>query len=176
MPIRYEFKQRPLTLQNAKAANAQRIGEALAEIKQRTAGKCNSKTILDAARSSRHYLHRFFEWRDTIAAEKYRQEQARELVSCIDIVEKKGNQITKRLPAFVSIMDKNGRGYHTVQEVVSSAHLQDLALKQAEDEMGYYEKRLEQFAEIANAIARARQLIRERRQRYSDKGGDPTFA
>jgi hypothetical protein len=175
MPIRYEFKEKPITLKGAKTASAQRIGEALADIKQRTTGICNSKTVLDAARSPRHYLHRFFEWRDTVAAEKYRQEQARELMSCIDLVETKANK-EKRLPAFVSIMDKGGRSYYAIQEVVSSVHLQDLALKQAEADMEHYERRLSQFAEIARAIARARQLIRERRERYSAMGGDPTFS
>jgi hypothetical protein len=164
MAIRYEFKDRPVTLKGGGKADPQKIGEALAKIKQATNGRCNSKTILDAARDSKNYLHRFFEWRDSVAAEKYRQEQARELVACIDIVENEGRKNEKRLPAFVSLVDKGGRGYHTVQDVLDSAHLQDLALRQAENDLAAYEKRLAQFADICSAIRRARELISEQRR------------
>ena len=175
MPIRYEFKERPLTIQNSKAANAQRIGEALAEIKQRTKGKCNSKTVLDVARNRKHYLHQFFEWRNTVAAEKYRQEQARELMSCVDIVEGKGNR-EKRLPAFVSLIDRGGRGYHTIGEILDSEHLQDLALRQAEADLESYERRLAVFHEICSAIRTARELIADRRHKSGGKEGDRASA
>jgi hypothetical protein len=173
--IRYVFKEKPLTIQNAKEADAQRIGEALTEIKQKTKGRCNSKTVLGFARDRKHYLHKFFEWNNSVAAEKYRQEQARELMSCVDIVEGKGKK-EKRLPAFVSLIDRGGRGYHTVQEVLDSEHLQDLALRQAEADLESYERRLAVFHEICDAIRTARELIAERRRRGGGKEGDRASA
>jgi len=168
MPIRYVFKDKPITLMNADTADPQRIGEALAEIKEQTNGRCNSKTILDAARDRDSYLHQFFEWRDTIAAEKYRQGQARELVACLNIVEGKGKR-ERRLPAFISLVDeKTGRGYHSVREVMDSASLSALALRQVESEMLAMENRLLQFGEICNAIRHARELIAARRRQYEE--------
>lgn len=168
MPIKYEFKERPLTIQNAGEADAQKIGEALADVKSKIKGKCNSKTALAVvARDRRHYLRQFLEWRNDVAAERYRQEQMRELMSCINIVEGRGSN-QRRIPAFVSIIDKDGRAYHTASEVLNSARLQMLALEQVEAEMAACERRLLQFAEIANAIRRARELIAEQRRRYEE--------
>ena len=176
--IRYRFKERPLCIQNAKRADAQKIGETLTAIKEQTKGRFNSKVVLDAARDKSNYLHRFFEWHDTIAADKYRQEQARELVGCIDIVETKKGKEQPPMPAFVSLIERNGRQYRTVGEVLDSAELQAIALRQAESDFEAYEKRLRQFADICTAIRAAREMIAERRAKYErkKKGGDEAAA
>jgi hypothetical protein len=176
--IRYVFKDKPLVIKGGAKADPQKIGEALARIREQTKGRCNSKTVLDAARNNKHYLHRFFEWRDTIAAEKYRQEQARELVGCVDIVERaeKKGDADRRLPAFISLSEKGGRNIRTVQEVLESSALQAIALKQAENDLAAYERRLEVFGDICNAIRQAREMIAARRARYEASGGFPGHA
>lgn len=164
MSIKYVFKEKPLLIQNAKIANAQRVGEALTEIKNRTKGaKFNSGTVLNAARDRKNYLHQFFEWNNTVAADKYRKDQARELIACIDIIDTADK---KRAPAFISLITRTGREYHTVKEVLSSSSLAALMLKQLEAEMENMEVRLMQYAEIAQAVRHARELIAERRKRY----------
>jgi predicted secreted protein len=167
--IRYVFKEgRPLGINNAKKADAQKIGEALAEIKRVTKGRCNSKTISEASRSHK-YLRQFYEWDDAVCGDKYRQEQARILMSCLDVVEgPKGKE--QHLPAFISLVERTGRGYRTYAEVIDSAELQAIALRQAEGDFEAYEKRLMQFADICGAIRAARELIKERREKY-ERGG-----
>lgn len=171
--IKYVFKDgRPNTLKGGSKADPQRIGEALADIKAKAKGKCNSKTVLDAARDKKNYLNRFFEWSDSIAAEKYRQEQAREIVTCIDIIEPATkNEKARRLPAFINLAEKGGRNIYPVQDVLDSDALQSIALLQAERDLEAYEKRLMVFADICDAIRRARELIKERRER-SGRGGE----
>lgn len=168
--IKYAFKEgRPLGINNAKKANAQKIGEALTAIKRAAKGRYNSKAVLSAARDHK-YLHQFFEWRDSLAAEKYRQDQARCLMSCLDIVEThKGEE--RRLPAFISLIERSGRSYHTVHEVLDSAELQAIALRQAESDLESYERRLHQFADICTAIRAARELIAERRAKHEKTRG-----
>jgi hypothetical protein len=46
----------------------------------RTHGKLSPQIIVDAARHNNSALHGFFEWDDTVAAEKYRIEQARTVI------------------------------------------------------------------------------------------------
>jgi len=166
---RYIFRDKPVTLKGADKANPQKIGEALAKIRRETEGKCNSKTILKHAHDKANYLHRFFEWRDGVAAEKYRQTQAQELMSCIDIVEREGKKSERRLPAFVSLNGKNGRNYHEIGEVLGSAELQVVALKQAEADFEAYARRLIIFAEICGAIKEVTRLIKRRREEYEEK-------
>jgi hypothetical protein len=163
--IRYVFRDRPLALKGGRKADPQKIGEALAKIRKRTKGRCNSKSVLDAARDQSNYLNRFFDWEDSVAGEKWRQEQARQLVSSIDIVEThKGKE--RALPAFVSINQRGGHSYHPIGEVLGSAELQIIALRQAEADFESYSKRLMRFADIANAIRAVRDLIAKRRAEY----------
>ena len=178
MPIRYTFKDRPLTIKGAATADPQRIGEALTEIKDGLApGKCNSKTALEViTNDSRHYLRRHLEWDDAICGVRYRQEQVRELMSCINIVQGRGKK-ERKLPAFISLVDeKEGRSYRTLLEVMDSASLSALALKQAEQEMENMERRLATYGEICNAIRHVRALIAARRARYTGDGAHPPHA
>jgi hypothetical protein len=159
--IKYVFRDKPNTLKGN--PDAQKIGEALDKIKRNTNGRCNSKTFLKAAHDKSCHLHRYLEWDDKVAGEKFRLSQIREIVSLINIVDSRDED--KTLPAFVSIIDKGHRGYYPIREVLNSAHLQDAALRQAEADFASYERRLEQFGEICDAIRRVREAIRTARAR-----------
>jgi hypothetical protein len=41
--------------------------------------------LVELARDENHVLHRYFEWHDGVAAEKYRQTQARQLIQSIKV-------------------------------------------------------------------------------------------
>src|SRR5215475_4546630 len=84
--IRYQFKEAPLVIKNAKNANPQKIGEALAKIAEQDGGLTPAATV-NAARPERHVLHKHFEWDNDIAAELFREDQARGLIRCIRIVD-----------------------------------------------------------------------------------------
>lgn len=168
--VRYVFRDKPNTLKGGAKASPQKIGEALDRIKREAVGRYNSKTILDAARDKKNYLHRFFEWRDTVAAEKYRQEQARELVSIIDIVDESDGE-ERQLPAFVSLIERDGRQYRTIGEVIDSVELQAIALRQAETDLEAYERRLRMFRDICDALRTAREKVAARRARYDKRKG-----
>jgi hypothetical protein len=166
--VQYVFRDRPQTIKGK--ADAQRIGEALDKVKKATTGRCNARTFLNAARDKSNYLHRHLEWNDKIAGDKYRLEQIRELVRCIDIVgEREGEPPV--MPAFFSLIERAGRGYRTAEEVLSSVDLQAIALKQAENDFLAYERRLQQFTDICAAIRTAREMIAERRAKEDRKRG-----
>jgi len=174
--IKYEFRDRPNTLRGADKASAQKIGEALSKIKEQAKGRCTSKTVLEAVKGKpSNYLHRFFEWEDTVAADKWRQVQARDLIGSINIVDKARGE-ERRIPAFISLIDRSGHSYHRADEIISSAHLTDLALRQAESDMLSYERRLMIHADICDAIRKAREMIAERRARYAAAGGHQPHA
>jgi hypothetical protein len=176
MPIRYVFKDKPLVIKNAATADPQLIGEALTEIKdQLPDGECNSRAVTEVITNDpTNYLRRHLEWDDAICGVRYRQDQVRELMSCINLVEtdKRGRE-RRQLPAFISLNEGDGRNYRTVREVMDSASLSAIALKQVEREMEAMESRLAQFGEICDAIRHARELIAERRRRYDEDGGHP---
>ena len=46
-------------------------------------GELTAKTTVEAARDEKSRLHNYFEWDNSIAGEKYREQQARTLIGCV---------------------------------------------------------------------------------------------
>ena len=168
--VQYVFRDRPVTIKGK--ADAQKIGEALDKVKKATPGRCNARTFYNAARDKSNYLHRHLEWSDKVCGDKYRLEQIRELIRCIDIVDETSKE-SKQLPAFISLIERNGRQYRTAAEVMDSVELQALVLKQAEADLLSYERRLQSFAEICDALRAAREKVAERRAKEEKKRERP---
>jgi transposase len=164
--IKYVFRNElPLTIKNARKADAQKIGEALHKITN-AAGKRTPHAVVEAARAEKHVLHRHFEWKDAIAAEAYRLDQARALIRCIDVVT---NDDEPPMRAFISITEKNGTAYHTNNEVLGNLELQVIVLRQAERDFLAYEKRLREFQDLCDAVRKAREKIAAKRAKLEDE-------
>ena len=74
-------------------ATAEQAHEAFEEIRRRD-GKLTPAAVVDSARPEESVLHEDFEWRDDVAAEKYRQGQARQMVGAVRII--RGHTSTSR--------------------------------------------------------------------------------
>lgn len=71
--------------ESAYHATAEQAHTAFETIRKRD-GKLTAPAVVDEARPEESVLHEDFEWRDEIAAEKYRQQQARQMISAVRIV------------------------------------------------------------------------------------------
>ena len=161
----YLFKERPLCIKGAKTANAQKIGESLAEIKRLNNGRMGAKTIVRAATDNANYLHRHFEWNDEICGRRHRLDQARELAACIDTVFHNERGEEKIIPAFISLNDDVGASYRSSQEIFDSTDLQVLALRACERDLDSFARRFMRIAEVCDALQEARAKIKARRER-----------
>ena len=75
--------------------------------------------VVGAARDRAHALHRHFEWRDQIAAEQYRLDQARTLIRVIRVIDDQGEDPTPGI-AFLSVKANGGHNYYTKSAVAAS--------------------------------------------------------
>jgi hypothetical protein len=164
--IKYTFKDEPLTIKNKAKAAPQKIGEALATIAAASNGHLTPKAVVSEARNNRSVLHRHFEWDDAVAAEAFRLDQARTLIRSIRVVDDENDETP---PAWVSISDKGGTSYRTLQDVLDSADLQAQALKQAERDLDAFQKRYRQFEDICDVIKSAREIISKRRDNLESR-------
>lgn len=65
-------------------------------------GKKEAKDLVDASRADDAPLHRLFEWDDSIAAERFREDQARTIINHVGIVyEPEGTDETNSRPVVV---------------------------------------------------------------------------
>lgn len=95
-------------------------------------------------------LHGRFEWDDARAAEKYRLDQARQLIS-VYVRTDDGQRATISL-----VQDRNADGgYRKIEQVMSNAELRAMALRQAMREFNRWRQRYEHLSELAKVFSAA---------------------
>lgn len=104
--------------------NPQVVGEFCYELEQKKGGKITPKELVEAARDANSPLHNEFEWNNTIAAQKYREWQARYIISSIEVKLTYIPSETKRVDLklvekssgvkFYHALDLEGNGYENV--------------------------------------------------------------
>ena len=138
----YEWKQ------NIYKTDAQIAGEVCEEL-EKTVG-LTSQTLLDASRPDDAPLHNEFEWNDSKAAEKYREEQARHIICNLSVV----SEVTEPTRAFVTLHTKVGEksNYEPVIEVMKDGDKQKQLLEQAKRELGFFKTKYQTLIELAGVI------------------------
>ena len=167
MVQKYVFAERPLAIKNAKKASAQKIGEALQTVATANKGRLTPKAVVNAARDPKSPLHRHFEWDNTKAAEAFRLEQARAIVRVIRIDDADTAGTTVR--AFLSVGEKTGVSYRTLDDVRSSADLKAIVLRQAERDLKAFEDRYRELSDICEVVRTAREKIAARRSNQESR-------
>src|SRR5262245_40933442 len=69
----------------AKSDRSELIKKELEKIRRRGGGRLTPRMVVEAAKAKAHPLHDEFEWDDSVAAQKYREDQARELIRYVTI-------------------------------------------------------------------------------------------
>ena len=164
--MRYFFKDDPLPIKDAKDADPQKIGEALAALSDKAGGELTPKAVVEAAADPKHVLHRHFEWNDKAAAEKYRLDQAREIIRCIRVEDGDEDEPVR---AFLSVSGKGGISYRTVQDVKKSSDLQLAVLKAAERDLEAFERRYRDLTDVCDLVRSARSSVKRRRDKLETR-------
>jgi len=154
MPIRFSFGA-PLLFPNANKANAEIIGRELLRISKQQEIKPRM-LWRDYARNPKNPLHKHFTWNDAMAAQKCRDDEARNILRAISIEDTELDIAPARM--FLSIADK-GRSYRRLDEILDSARLQQLMLEQAERDLRVFEDRYRELKDIVGIVKKAREKL-----------------
>lgn len=124
---------------------------AVAQMQQLEAeGNLTAKGLLDANRPEGAPLHNEFEWNDSIAAEKYRESQARHLINSLVVVREDVGPVRN----FFQITSGDSR-YSSLSVILESEDdrgtLLRMALRELESFRAKYSK-LEELAGVFDAI------------------------
>lgn len=104
-------------------ADAEVIGPVIEAIASEGGGLgATPKAVVEHARSSNSPLHRFFDWDDSSAAEKYRIEQAKYLVRSVKVVVVGPSGATESR-AFFSVQTDDGHAYRDAATVFTDESL-----------------------------------------------------
>lgn len=124
---KYKFKE---TARINRSIDAQVVGEMCEELSN-TIG-LTPKTLLNANREKDTPLYDYFEWRDDVAAEKYREVQARHIINSIVVIEEKEKPEIK---AYHSVVIQESREFKHVDTVCKSVDLTQQMLENAKKEL-----------------------------------------
>ena len=107
-----------------------------------------AKALVDANRAEDAPLHNEFEWNDSIAAEAYRETQARHIINCIEIVREEKEPVR----AFFSISRAEPE-YRHIDAIMKEEDKRQALLKLALSELLAFKKKYAQLEELAAVFA-----------------------
>ena len=129
------------------------VGRELKKI-QSNLSVVTPRVVVEEARDPESPLHQYFEWDDTIAAQKHREWQARSLISSVFIVDA-DNEDSGPIRAFVSVSPEDDsddfitdRGYVFTPSIGSRASYQKQVLDYAKNQILNWRRRFGQYKEF----------------------------
>ena len=122
-------------------ADAQQAGILCSKLE--TEGRLTAKALLDESRAEGSPLHDEFEWNDGIAAEKYRENQARHIINCLVTVHETAE-------------------YRSVTAIMQNSESRDQLLSLALRELDAFKQKFSSLSELA-AVFAAIEEIQEKR-------------
>lgn len=132
---------------------AQKVGEFLETYKA-----FKPKKVIELARPKNSPIHKFFDWNDTTAAEKYRLEQARSLVSALYI---KIENTPVKAYENVKISIKEGNSYVPTDDVFSNEDLTAQVIEAAKRELLYWEAKYSLYKDYLPEVFSVIRRLRE---------------
>ena len=131
--------------------SAQKAGEHIEEL-NRELGEVTPQIMVDDARPEDALMHPLYEWNDAKAAEKYRHNQAKKILSELVIV--RVSEDERELPeptkAFVSIKPRNeSASYKPIVEALSDEDTKKQVIENARMELDSYTRK---YSNLINVI------------------------
>ena len=113
------------------------------------------RQVLDRARNKRTELHKCFDWDDSVAAEKYRLEQARDVLRKLIVVKREVDN-DEREPIQFRVMMKNENTQNSTYKqtifMVKDENEYQKLLEQARRELHVFKQKYSCLSELANIL------------------------
>lgn len=138
MEITMKYKARAFAHIDDKDAN--KIGRF---IEKNFPNGLKPKQLVDAARPKNSPIHKYFEWDDSIAAEKYRQRQASKLIACLVV-----NIDDTEVRGYHSVRLSTGKRYVSFEDASASEDLWDQVIQSALKEIKIWQSKYSTYQEL----------------------------
>lgn len=138
------------------------IGEELERLRNTSGGLLQPRAVVKAAASPSSPLHRYFQWDDTVAARKFRNIQAQQLISHVRIemdAEEAGEALT--VAAFVSIGENKpgGRYFVASPDAMLDDEMRAQVLAEALRALRSFQRRYRELGELAEVFQAIEGLV-----------------
>ena len=133
---------------------AEKVGKVFEKIEKKN-GELTPALVLEEARPEKSILHSVFEWRDDVAAEKYRLEQASYLIRAMVIEVEDETEEPYEVRAYVNVSESTSGSFININNAFKNTETREIVLKRALDELRAFEKKyasLTQFSKLFEEI------------------------
>ena len=119
------------------------------------------EALVDASRDINAPLHNEFEWDDTIAAEKYRQEQAKSIIRHLIIIRTDIQEVRKSKDRSFVNTGENNHAYVPLDKALSNEVWKNNLLKAAKADMKTFIYKYNRLAELTGVIDKMKGFLDE---------------
>lgn len=112
---------------------------------------CTPENIVEYAKDENSELHKCFTWDDTVAAEKWRKFEARQIVCNIVYTKSEENQEPSRIRAFYK--DDEAEQYISTKFIVRDKNQYERLLDQALTELRAFKQKYASLSELSEILA-----------------------
>jgi hypothetical protein len=131
--------------------------QTLQELTAQKGGLLKPLDVVEAARPETHPLHKHFEWDDSVAAERFRIEQARTLLQRVYVKMETPDGKGRMAQVFVSLTtDRDEGGYRTMVDVLSDADMRNQLIRDALGDMQSFTDRYKTLRDLAGVFSSMR--------------------
>jgi hypothetical protein len=133
--------------------SAQVAGEEIERVRSKL-GFITPLELLDASRQRDSRLHSAFEWNDSVAGERYRQEQARHIIKAVIVEISQKDEGSVEVRAFVSVRPETDSGkpsFTSLGDAMADSDLREQVVIRAYQELRGWHKRYSVYQELAEA-------------------------
>lgn len=140
---------------------AQIVGETLNKIAE--TGSVTSQALLDVSRPISAPTHNLFEWDDTIAAERYRLQQATVAINAIEIEIVDGSNTKVPQVAFINVTKKAPKragSFVPIDIALSNSNMRETILANALSELKSFSRKYQNLKELADVFAAIKEVTK----------------
>ncbi len=134
------------------------VSGVLQELAAKNDGILLPEEVVQAARPEHSILHKYFDWEDSEAADKWRLHQARNLIRVV-VHYLPGREKEEPTKVFVSLSsDREESGYRRMIDVMDDKGHRAMLLSDAFEEMNLFRRKyghLRELADVVEAMTRA---------------------
>lgn len=112
---RYLFREGART---PAGVSAEEVHTALEEVRENTGGNMTPAAVVEHATPKSSVLHPFFEWRNSEAAQKYREWQARQVIRVVVVRDDEGKKTSAFAPTVRVVRGQERRVYDSLDVIV----------------------------------------------------------
>lgn len=128
------------------------VGKHIEKLEKKN-GAVTAQMLLESARSEKSEVHDLFEWDDTVAAEKYRLQQAGAVIRCLAMVEDQIDENQNRpIRAFVNVGKRGDGRYINTTLAMSQEETRQIVLQHALEELSAFQTKYKGLTELANIL------------------------